>query len=387
MTAPWDTIGLLKQLVAFDTTSRNSNLDCIHFIRDYLDSHGVESRLTFDDENRKANLFATLCPAERPGIVLSGHTDIVPVDGQDWNTDPFDLVLEGDKLYGRGTCDMKGFIAVCLAAAPEILRRRPRSPFHFAFSFDEEVGCLGVPRLIADMMSHLSHRPRACFVGEPTGMGVVDGHKGKTSVRCRVRGHESHSALTHMGVNAIEAAAEIIARLSAIGRHLKENGPHDDGYEPPYTTVHTGIIRGGTALNIVPGNCEFDFEFRTLPKHDIRPLLGEVERYVREELLPRMRQVAPETGVRFETLSTFPGLETDPQSEAVQLAKSLTGANSTAKVSFGTEAGLFHSARIPTVVCGPGHIEQAHKPNEFVTREQLARCEEFVRGLIDRMCA
>lgn len=384
MTAQPSPVDILASLIVFDTTSRNSNLELIRFVQDYLTDLGVEARLTFDDQKRKANLYATLGPERAGGIVLSGHTDVVPVDGQDWRTDPFRATVQGDRVYGRGTADMKGFIACCLALAPRYLARHPKMPLHFSFSYDEEVGCVGVRRLIDDLKG-LPVRPAGCIVGEPTEMRVVNGHKGKHSMRCTVRGREAHSALTPLGVNAVEAAAEVVARLAALARRLKTAGPFDDGFFPAYTTVQTGTIRGGTAVNIVPRECQFDFEVRDIPGQDGEALIAEIVAYVERELAPPMRAVSPDAGFYWESLSSFPPLETDPESDIVKLARELTGANELGKVSYGTEAGLFHQAGLPTVVCGPGSIEQAHRPNEFLAIEQLARCDDFLERLADRV--
>ncbi len=376
---------MIDRLIGFDTTSRDSNLALIDFVRDYLADLGVESRLTFDDDGRKANLFATMGPDDRPGIVLSGHTDVVPVDGQDWRTDPFTVTEVDGRLYGRGTSDMKSFVAVALALAPEFLARGLETPVHFAFSYDEEVGCIGVRRLIADL-ANLAVRPQACIVGEPTEMKVISAHKGKKSYTCRVRGHACHSSMTHTGVNAVEAAAEIVAFMKSLARRFRDEGPHDPAFDPPYTTVHTGTISGGTALNIVPEDCQFAFEWRYLPGHDPDAIFAEVEAFA-DRLLPEMHAVDPATGIAFAPRSEIPGLSTDPADAVTALAKSLSGANDSGKVSFGTEAGLFQAAGIPTIVCGPGSIEQAHKPNEFVALEQVALCEDFMRRLMDRVCA
>lgn len=375
---------MIRRLVGFDTTSRESNLALIEFVRDYLDSEGVKSELTFDDAGRKANLFATIGPAEIGGIMLSGHTDVVPVDGQHWNSDPFAATLRDDRLYGRGTADMKSFIGVALAFVPEIRRNDLKLPVHLALSYDEEVGCIGVRRLIA-RFGGKPVRPRACIVGEPTGMRPVTGHKGKTSMRCRVHGAESHSALAHQGVNAVEAAAEIIAYLKGMARRLRREGPHDHDFQPPYTTVHTGTIHGGTALNIVPKECVFDFEFRNLPADDAAALAEEVRNFAETTLLPEMREVDPTTGFQFEELTKFPGFAIGADAEVTQLALALSGANRTGKVSFGTEAGLFDEAGIPTIICGPGSIEQAHRPDEFIGLDQIGQCETFLRRLIGRL--
>lgn len=381
-----ESLEMIRRLVGFDTTSRGSNLALIDFVRDYLDGLGVASELVFDESGKKANLFATLGPQDRGGIMLSGHTDVVPVDGQDWHSDPFALAEAGGRLYGRGTADMKSFIAVALALLPEIAGRALSTPLHLAFSYDEEVGCLGVRRLIAQLAQR-PNRPSLCIVGEPTMMRPATGHKGKRSFRCHVRGRECHSALTHLGVNAVEAAAELVAHLKSMARRKRDKGPFDRAFSPPYTTVHTGLIRGGTALNIVPQECSFEFEFRLLPQEDAEALEGEIRAVARERLLPEMRAVAPGTDIAFEKLSGFPGLDTPQDAEVTQLAAALSGANGTEKVSFGTEGGLFHEAGIPTIVCGPGSIEEAHKPDEFIALEQVAACEAFMRRLFRRVAA
>jgi acetylornithine deacetylase len=379
-------VEMIRTLVGFDTTSRDSNLALIDWVREYLAGHGVASELTFDDTRRKANLFATIGPRNRGGIALSGHTDVVPVDGQNWSTDPFALAEKNGRLYGRGTSDMKSFLAVALALLPEFVDRKLTTPLHFALSFDEEVGCIGVRRMI-QALDGRPDKPRLCIVGEPTEMKPVIGHKGKHSLRCTVRGFECHSALAHEGVNAVEAAAEIVAHLKSMARRFRDNGPYDPDFVPPYTTVHTGTIQGGTALNIVPKDCRFDFEFRFLPGADAEGLVAEVKRFAATRIEPEMKSVRPETGIDFEDLTTFPGLAVEAGDEVTQLVLALTGANATGKVSFGTEAGLFQRAGIPTVVCGPGSIEQAHKPDEFIALDQVRACESFLRRLVDRISA
>ncbi|MBX6369569.1 MAG: acetylornithine deacetylase [Rhodospirillales bacterium] len=377
---------MIRTLVGFDTTSRESNLALIEWVRDYLAGHGVASELFFDEERRKANLFATIGPKDRGGIALSGHTDVVPVDGQDWSTDPFALAEKNGRLYGRGTADMKSFLAVALALVPEFVGRELATPIHLALSYDEEVGCLGVRRMIAGLEGR-PDKPRLCIVGEPTEMKPVIGHKGKRSLRCHVHGYECHSALAHEGVNAVEAAAEIVAYLKSMARRFRDEGPYDPDFVPPYTTVHTGRISGGTALNIVPKDCRFDFEFRFLPGVDPEALVEEVVRFASTRVEPEMKSVRPETGIQFEELTSFPGLAIDAEEEITQLVFALTGANATGKVSFGTEAGLYQKAGIPTVVCGPGSIDQAHKPDEFISLEQVRACEGFLRRLLDRVAA
>lgn len=377
-------IEMTKRLVGFDTTSRNSNLELIDFVRDYLDGYGVKSELVFDEDRAKANLFATIGPPDQGGIMLSGHTDVVPVDDQDWHSDPFELVEKDDRLYGRGSSDMKGFVATVLSLVPELAGRKLHTPIHLSFSYDEEVGCLGVRRLIS-VLAGRPNRPRLCIIGEPTMMQVGTAHKGKHTLRCHVHGHEAHSSLVHQGVNAIEAAAEIIARLKEIARRKRDQGPFDPDFEPPYSTIHTGLIQGGTALNIVPRECTFDFEIRPLPGEDIAPMIDELRDLAVNHLLPEMRAVRPDTDIIIEERSSAPALSTPADAEVTQLGAALTGANVTIKVPFGTEGGLFSAAGIPSIICGPGSIDQAHKPDEFVALDQIARCEAFLRRLIDRV--
>lgn len=379
-------LDLLRDLIGFDTTSRNSNLDLIHYARDYLHRHGIAPELFVDRDQPKANLFATIGDPGRGGLVLSGHTDVVPVDGQDWSTDPYTLTRAGDRLYGRGTADMKSFIAVCLAAVPALVERDLPVPVHLALSYDEEVGCLGV-RSLLDALVQRPARPRACVIGEPTGMRVVVAHKGKLSARCTVRGLECHSGMPHRGVNAVEAAAETIAFLKGLARRFRDQGPFDGGFDPPYTTVHTGVVRGGTALNIVPRECWFEFEFRHLPQDDPERLYATVRNFAETNLLPEMRAVSADAGFDWRTLSQFPGLDTPPDAVVSALAQRAADDEATAKVSFGTEGGLFQRAGIPAIVCGPGHIAQAHKPDEYIDLSQIARCEAFVARLPDDLAA
>jgi acetylornithine deacetylase len=378
-------IDMIRKLVGFPTVSRDSNLALIDFARHCLTDLGAESRLTFNDERSKANLFATLGPQGVPGIVLSGHTDVVPVDGQAWDTDPFDLVEKDGKLYGRGTADMKSFIAVVLALAPEFARRGLKTPLHFAFSYDEEVGCIGVGRLITDL-AQAGIRPQSCIVGEPTLMRPVIAHKGKRGFRCSVRGLTCHSAYAPAGVNAVEAAAEAVAYLKSMARRHRDQGPFDRGFDVAHTTVHTGVIRGGTALNIVPHECSFDFEFRHLPGDDPEALFAEFKSYIDTRLVPEMHAVDADTGFTITPLSSLPALDNGAEVEVVGLAQELSGNDEIGKVSYGTEGSQFQRAGISTVVCGPGSIEQAHKPNEYVAIEQVEKCEQFLRRLMDRVC-
>jgi acetylornithine deacetylase len=375
---------MVTRLVGFDTTSRNSNLALIEFVRDYLDRNKVASELVFAEDGKKANLYATIGPQDARGILLSGHTDVVPIDDQDWHTDPFKLVEKDSRLYGRGSADMKSFIAVVLTLVPELVRRKLRTPIHLSFSYDEEVGCIGVRRLI-DVLANRPNRPRLAIVGEPTMMQVGIGHKGKHTLRCHVHGYEAHSSQIHLGVNAIEAAAEIIAKLKEIARRKRDQGPFDPDFDPPYSSIHTGLVHGGTALNIVPRDCEFDFEIRPLPGDDVAGFVAELREFAESQVLAEMRAVRPETDIVIEELSSAPGLNTPADAEITQLAAALSGENNTMKVSFGTEGGLFQAAGIPAVICGPGSIDQAHKPDEFIELDQIDRCERFLQRLIDRV--
>ncbi|AWQ06579.1 acetylornithine deacetylase [Bordetella bronchiseptica] len=378
-----DTRTWLETLVAIDTTSRNSNLALIETVRDWLGRQGVQAWLAHNPERTKANLFATLPAsdgAEQGGIVLSGHTDVVPVDGQDWSADPFALREQEGRLYGRGSCDMKGFIAASLALVPAFLEMPRKKPIHLAFSYDEEVGCAGAPVMLADLRER-GIQPEGCVVGEPTGMQVVVAHKGINLFRCRVHGKAAHSSLTPRGCNAIEYAARLICRIRDLADAYKANGPYDEFYDVPFSTMTTNQIHGGIAVNTIPELCEFSYEFRNLPGMPADAIQAEVERYVRDELLPRMRAEYTQARIDIETGAAAPGLEASEQAAITQLVRSLTADRVTRKVAYGTEAGLFQGIGIPTVVCGPGHIEQAHKPDEYVALDQLAACEAFLRRL------
>ncbi|MGP0015701.1 acetylornithine deacetylase [Pseudomonas sp.] len=375
---------LLAALIAFDTTSRESNLQLIEFVRDYLARLDVPCELIFNEERSKANLFATLGPDDRPGIVLSGHTDVVPVDAQPWTVPPFELSEKDGKLYGRGTADMKGYIACVLAAVPELLAAPLRLPVHIALSYDEEVGCLGVRSLLAELEQR-PHKPLLCIIGEPTELKPVLGHKGKLAMRCDVHGAACHSAYAPQGVNAIEYAAELIGELGRIGSQLRAVHLQDPRFDPPFSTVQTGVISGGKALNIVPADCRFDFEVRALPSQDPREVAEQLEQYAEQQVLPRMRAVNKASSIRFSELSAYPGLATDPQSEAARLIAQFCGSNEFSTVAFGTEGGLFDAIGIPTVVCGPGSMDQGHKPDEFVSLEQLQGCDAMLQRLIQAL--
>ena len=379
-------LDIIKKLVSFDTTSRDSNLALIDYVREYLAGFGVESQLVHNEDGRKANLYATLGPRDKAGILLSGHTDVVPVDGQDWTTDPFKPVIKDGKLYGRGTCDMKSFVGVALAFVPEFLNRGLKTPIHLAFSYDEEVGCKGVRRLI-EAMNRMPVKPAMCIVGEPSNMEVTVAHKGRRSYDVHVRGFEAHTSLSPSAVNAIEYAARLITYLHTMDRRFQKEGPFDDDFDVRHSTVQPALIQGGITYNIVPKDCRFNFEYRHIPGHDAESIIGEIKAYARDTLEPEMRKVNPNTGITIEEFSIIPGLDTRADEEVVAFVKALAGRNDHNKVAFGTEAGLFQkTAGIPTVVCGPAHIDQAHKPNEFVALDQIAKCEAFMARLADRVC-
>ncbi len=388
-----DTTRILSDLIGFDTTSCDSNLALIHYIGALLDDRAIDYELTYDAQRNKANLFATLGGAEGPGVVLSGHTDVVPVAGQAWRSDPFAVRIAGGRLYGRGSCDMKGFIAICLGKIDAILAAKLKTPIHFAFSYDEEVGCVGVQELLAALAKR-EVQPYACIIGEPTSMGVVRAHKGMLSKRCCVRGRAAHSSLVHQGVNAVAMAAETISFISRLAQRMASDGPFDAGFTPPYTTLHAGVIHGGTVNNIIPDKCEFSFEIRNLPNHEPLALFAEVEAYVGENLLPKMHAVCPQTGFDWHTASDYPGMDTPPGDAVVGMVSALLegggggqsgAAGGAGKVSYGTEGGRFQRAGVPTVICGPGSIEQAHKADEYVDLSQLAAGEKFIGDLIDSL--
>ncbi len=381
-----DSLAMIERLISFDTTSRLSNMALITFVQDYLSSLGIESTLVPNEDGSKANLYATAGPTDQPGIMLSGHTDVVPVDGQNWDTDPFTVKEVDGKLYGRGTSDMKSFIALVLAKLPAALERGLETPLHFAFSYDEEIGCLGVRPMI-EMINGLPIKPRMAIIGEPTSMQVITGHKGKRSYTAHVRGLEAHSSLAPQGVNAIEYAARFVAHLQSMAKRLQNSGPYDELYDVTHTTVHTGTIQGGTALNIVPKDCHIQFEFRYIGLDDPDALEAEILAEAKDRLEPEMQAIDPTTGIDIDRYNDMPGLDMNVDHEVVTFVKQLAGRNDDGKVAFGTEAGLFQKrGGIPCVVCGPGSIEQAHKPNEFITLDQVDKGEAFLDRLMDRVC-
>jgi acetylornithine deacetylase len=381
------TLALLARLVAFDTTSRNSNLPLVEWVRHTLADLGVPLEIFPDAERRKASLYATIGPANMPGYVLSGHTDVVPVDGQVWTSDPFTLRVADGRAYGRGACDMKGFLACMLAMTPDAMRAGLKRPIHLAFSYDEEVGCTGVRPMLEELAPR-AVTPLAAFIGEPTSMQVVIGHKGGQRAFARVRGKAAHSSLAPKGVNAVEWGARLVARIRDRADDLAANGRRDSLYDIPHTTMHVGIFRGGTSPNIVPHEAEIAFECRAIAGDSPQENIGSIVDYAEAELAPRMRAVDPDAGFAFTYAPAIPALDTPPDHASVTLAKRLAGRNDHGKVAFGTEAGLFQEiAGIPSVVIGPGDIEQAHKPDEWIAVDQLARCNAFIGRLIAECAA
>jgi len=376
---------MLAKLVSFDTTSVRSNLELIHWVQEYLEGFGVKSNLIHNAQKTKANLHAVIGPEDKQGgVMLSGHTDVVPVEGQDWSSDPFTLRAHDGLLHGRGTCDMKGFIAVALSRLPAMAEKPLARPIHFAFSYDEEVGCLGA-RDIVTHLEKLPVKPGFCVVGEPTGMKAITGHKGICDFECVVHGREAHSSLAPYNVNAVEAAAELVAYIKSVARRMESEGPFNKQFDPPFTTVHTGLIKGGTAVNIVPNRCEVAFEIRNIPEVDTDALAEEIRQYAFKNLEPRMKAIDPKTGFHFHTHAKVPAFDISNDDPAVAMVMALSGANAAEKVSFATEAGLFQNGGIPTVVCGPGHIAQAHKPDEYVSQEQMTKCGHFMDRIVEKM--
>jgi acetylornithine deacetylase len=370
-----------QRLVRFNTVSRESNLPLIECIADHLRGLGVALRLTHDESRRKANLFATIGAGKPEGVILSGHTDTVPWDGQAWTLDPLGAAVRDGRLYGRGSADMKSYIGLVVAQTERFLAADLPHALHYAFSFDEEVGCFGVQHLIADLRD-AGIAPSLCLIGEPTGMVPAVAHKGVYRWRCCVKGKPAHSSLTPRAVNAIEAGARLVSHIASMGDEWRAHGPVHEGFDVPFTTACVGVIQGGIADNIVAEDCAFNYEFRNLPGHDAMAMQQRV--LERAGVLEgAMKAVDGATGFRFETLCAIPDFLARDDEPAVRLAQRLAGESRTSLVAFGTEAGLFHRAGISTVVCGPGHIDQAHQPDEFVSLEQLERCEAYLSALIN----
>jgi acetylornithine deacetylase len=381
---PMTTTDLLERLVSFDTTSRNSNLPLIGFVRDYLDSFGVPYRVSTGADGQKANLHAMIGPRQPGGLALSGHVDTVPVDGQAWTADPFALRRRDGKLFGRGSCDMKGFVAACLAAVPDFQARPLVRPLHLFISYDEEVGCAGAKRLIEDF-NESGLRPDLCVVGEPSGMKPILAHKGKLNLDVTVRGRPGHSSEPSKGVNAVQAAGEAIAWVAREARRLQAEGPFEDGFDPNHTTIHVGTVTGGTILNIIPEHAAFTMEWRFIPGDSPHRHAERMQAWIRETIEPAMKSVDPACGFTFEVSLEMPGMALPPDHALAAVVKQVTGSNSTGKVSYGTEGGFYETAGIPTIICGPGHIAQAHQPDEWIAETELAACDRFIRHLADRL--
>ncbi len=378
---PRGTVAMLAKLVAFDTTSRNSNLPLIEWVAAYLADHGVRSHLVHNADRTKANLFATIGPETNGGVILSGHTDVVPVDGQPWTTDPWTLTEKNGRVYGRGTTDMKAFSAAALAKVPEWTKRGLKRPIHLALSYDEEVGCTGVGGMI-DWLGRSGLRPRAVIVGEPTDMKGVTSHKGGIIGTCTVKGVAGHSSQVHRTVNAVMYASELVAHAVRLGEEMKA-GRQDAAFDPPYSSLQVNIMNGGAGGNVVPHEAGFFWEHRAIPGVRMEDAVDRLRAFAAETLLPRMRAISPATDIRIDVLATIPALAAEPGSAAETLALRLAGRNATEAVAFGTEAGYFQGLGIPTVVCGPGNIAQAHQPDEFVALEQLSACDRFLDRLAE----
>ena len=374
---------MIDRLVGFDTTSAKSNLALIDFAQDHLETHGARCRRTVNAEGTKANLFASFGPDAPGGVVLSGHSDVVPVGGQAWDSDPFTVIERDGKLFGRGTADMKSFLAVALALVPEFQAQALQHPLHIAMSYDEEVGCTGVGSMIDDIVTNLP-RPEMVIVGEPTDMQIINGHKGCYIFETRVKGQAAHSSQPHHGGNAIFAAGRLIAFLADTAARKRASAPADSPFDPPYTTFNLGLIEGGKALNIVAQDCRFGWEFRPIPSEDVEAVVRDFEAFARDEVLPALREFAPEATIETERMSTVLPLTPLADNAAEALVRRLSGSNAAAGVvSFGTEGGLFQAAGLSAVVFGPGSIDQAHKPNEFITLDQVAACEDFLLKVRD----
>lgn len=381
-----NSVSLLEKLVAFDTVSHHANMALIEYIAETFGNLGIESRIIPNENATKANLLATVGPKDRGGVMLSGHTDVVPVDGQDWTKPAFEMTCQDGKYYGRGTTDMKGFVACAIHAAIKAQSRPLKSPLHLAFSYDEEIGCQGVRSMI-DVLREAIPRPLMCIVGEPTSLAVATGHKGKVAIHARCLGQEGHSALAPFSLNALHLGTDLVQALRDVQQIVQKNFARDEDYDVPYTSVHVGRIHAGVALNIVPNLCEVDFEIRYLAEDNLRDILDLVTERV-SRIVEKAKQQFGGAGIFLTESFSYPGLKTAANSEVVQFVKSLGGTNSTNKVAFGTEGGIFSTElSLPTVVCGPGSMEQGHKPDEYIEASQIALCDQMMDTLIDRLCA
>ncbi len=383
---PLTSTDILDRLVAFDTTSRNSNLKLIGWVRQYLDGLGVPYRLSHDASGEKTNLHAIIGPEGPGGIALSGHVDTVPVDGQAWSVDPFQLRRMDGRLVARGAADMKGFVACCLAAVPGFQAAGLRRPIHLFISYDEEVDCAGARRLVADL-GESGQTPALCIVGEPTSMQPVLGHKGRLAASVAVRGRAGHSSTPARGVNAVFAASEAVTWIAAEQRRIMAQGPFAPGFDPPHTTVHVGTMAGGAILNIIPEHAEFTMEWRVIPGDSAHAAKERLHQHVTAAIEPAMHAVDPATGFTITELNWLPGLSLDADHDLAGLVRRLTGSNSTGYVSYGTEAGIYEEAGIPSIVCGPGDIAQAHTADEWIEQSQLAACDGFLQRLAAHQAA
>ncbi len=383
MTLLADTTDILADLIAFPTISTDSNLDCISYLAERLQAHGARVEVLFDDSGKKANLWATIGPDTDGGLVLSGHSDVVPVAEQDWTSDPFTMVERDGKLFGRGTCDMKGFIAAAVAAAPLFAKAGSTRPIHFAFTHDEETGCLGGQALV-DTLKDRGVRPAMAIIGEPTSMRIIEGHKGCFEYTTRFTGLEGHGSAPDLGVNAAEYAARYVNRLLDLREQLKARVPEGSRFEPPWTTINTGAIVGGVAHNVIAGKARVDWEMRPVQTSDADFVKSDLHRFCTHDLLPAMRAVAPDADITTETIGEVVGLEPMDKNAIRDLVAELTGANGADLVPFGTEAGLFQGLGMDVIVCGPGSIAQAHKPDEYVEIDQLAACVSLLERLAAR---
>lgn len=374
---------MITRLIGFDTVSRNSNMELINYVRDYLAGFGIESHLVENADGSKANLFATVGPNVEGGVVLSGHTDVVPVDGQPWDTDPFVLTEKDGRLYGRGTCDMKSFIAIGLAMVPEMIKADMKRPVHFALSYDEEVGCLGAPDLVDRLVTGIA-KPAAVIVGEPSSMTPIIAHKGMTVAKTTVIGHEAHSSQMQRGVSAVMTAARLITFLDDMMARNKAQADPQSPFVPPYSTIHVGTVHGGTAVNIISRECSFTWDVRALPGDKVDNYLEPFRDYC-ESLLPDMKAVSPNASITTEIIANVPPLTDDGDDTAQHLAMRLSGCQHCGVVPFVTESGQFQERGYSVVVCGPGSIDQAHQPNEYIDISQVTECETFIEKLIEHL--
>ncbi len=373
---------ILEKLIAFPTISSDSNLDMITFMADMLEDIGARVKIMHDETGKKANLWATLGPDIDGGIVLSGHSDVVPVAQQIWSSDPFEMRIDNDKLYGRGTCDMKGFLAACLAVAPKYAARELKRPVHFAFTYDEETGCIGAAHLVQAIRDS-EKKPAMAIIGEPTEMRVIEGHKAVCEYTATFKGLEGHGSAPDVGVNAAEYAVKYVSKLLELREALKLRAPDWSRFEPPWTTINIGKIEGGMAHNVIVGHAEVEWEMRPVHKADGDFVKGEMQAYIDDVLLPAMQAVHSSASISVESIGDVVGLEPMEDNEAKRVVMKLTGANQADLVAFGTEAGLFQSIGMSAVLCGPGSISQAHKPDEFIARDQLKACDTMLEKLVE----